>query len=199
MIYRTIKSSPLNQSVVTLVDMKAFLRVDDDEEDDLISALAVAATAYVETATNRALLQQEYQLFLDQFPCGGYFYLPNPPLSSVTSITYRDYNDATQTMSSNDYGVDQGSGTDSRVYLKSGAAWPSDVVNELDAVKVTYVAGYGVASTVPGGLKVAVKQLVAHWFENREGVVLGVTPSEVPFAVQALINQNKLMTVPYAV
>lgn len=30
--------------------------------------------------------------------------------------------------------------------------------------------------------------LIGHWFENREAVVIGSTPSELPMAVQALIS-----------
>jgi len=40
---------------------------------------------------------------------------------------------------------------------------------------------------VPEPLLQAMKLLVGHWFENREGVLIGVTARELPLAVQSLI------------
>ena len=39
------------------------------------------------------------------------------------------------------------------------------------AVKVTFTAGFGDASTIPDDLKAAVKLLIGHWYEHREAVV----------------------------
>lgn len=39
----------------------------------------------------------------------------------------------------------------------------------------------------PAPLKEAVRQLVAHWYENREASLVGVTAEEIPFGVFDLI------------
>lgn len=36
--------------------------------------------------------------------------------------------------------------------------------------------------------KAACLLLIGHWYENRQAVVLGTPPSEVPFAVKALLD-----------
>jgi hypothetical protein len=40
-------------------------------------------------------------------------------------------------------------------------------------------------------LKQAVKMLVGHWYENREPAVIGTIVTQLPFAVQSIINLNK--------
>lgn len=66
-----------------------------------------------------------------------------------------------------------------------GQIWPI-VRQQLEAVQVTYVAGFGGLYTVPDAIKTAIKMLVAHWYENREAVTPGPL-SPVPMAVEALL------------
>ena len=44
------------------------------------------------------------------------------------------------------------------------------------------------AETMTGIEKAACLLLIGHWYENRQAVVLGTPPSEVPFAVKALLD-----------
>ena len=44
------------------------------------------------------------------------------------------------------------------------------------------------AETMTGIEKAACFLLIGHWYENRQAVVLGTPPSEVPFAVKALLD-----------
>ena len=44
------------------------------------------------------------------------------------------------------------------------------------------------AETMTGMEKAACLLLIGHWYENRQAVVLGTPPSEVPFAVKALLD-----------
>jgi uncharacterized phiE125 gp8 family phage protein len=58
----------------------------------------------------------------------------------------------------------------------------------LNAFEVAFTAGYGdEASDVPEPLRHAIKLLVAHWFEQREPVVLGAAAQEVPATVAGLL------------
>lgn len=43
---------------VTLSELKAFARIDDDHDDDLVASLGIAAREYVETATGRTYDQE---------------------------------------------------------------------------------------------------------------------------------------------
>ena len=44
------------------------------------------------------------------------------------------------------------------------------------------------AETMTGVERAACLLLIGHWYENRQAVVLGTPPSEVPFAVKALLD-----------
>jgi uncharacterized phage protein (predicted DNA packaging) len=44
---------------------------------------------------------------------------------------------------------------------------------------------------VPADLRQAVLMLVGHWYENREATLVGVSADEVPFGVQAIIDQHR--------
>lgn len=44
------------------------------------------------------------------------------------------------------------------------------------------------AEAMTGIEKAACLLLIGHWYENRQAVVLGTPPSEVPFAVKALLD-----------
>lgn len=41
-------------------------------------------------------------------------------------------------------------------------------------------------------VRAAMLLLIGHWYSNREAVVIGQTPSEVPFAVEALLQPYKI-------
>ncbi len=65
--------------------------------------------------------------------------------------------------------------------------------------RVTYNAGYTAGVTdewsAPEDIKQAVIMLVGHWFENREGVVVGTITTDVKLGVEALIDGHTRMAV----
>lgn len=183
-----------NVEPVDLAEAKLHLRVDATADDMLIENLIRAAREYVEDATGRALIDQTWQLDLDGWPSVGYIELPRPPLSSVSSVKYTDSAGVEHTFSAEHYGVDVGS-EPGRVVLGYGKTWPSVTLWPISPIKITYVAGYGaMASTVPACLRQAVLLLVGHWYENREGVVIGQGFAQLttPFAISSLINLSKV-------
>lgn len=123
-------------------DAKTHLRVTAGDNDTYISKLITGARKYVEGQTGRALINQTWDLYVDQFPYGSnWITIPKAPLSSVSAITYVDTAGATQTLSTSVYTVDTDS-TPARVYLAYNQTWP-DIRTQYKAVKVRFVAGYG--------------------------------------------------------
>jgi uncharacterized phage protein (predicted DNA packaging) len=51
------------------------------------------------------------------------------------------------------------------------------------------------AETMTGVEKAACLLLIGHWYENRQAVALGTPPSEVPFAVKALLDIRRKVPV----
>jgi uncharacterized phiE125 gp8 family phage protein len=159
----------------------------DTYHDEHLSRLITAARQYVEERTNRALVTQTWDLFLDELPYTDSIWLPKPPLQSVTSLKYYDASGVQQTWSSANYIVST-SREPGRIALAYGISWPS-VQARPDAVVVRFVCGYGTQSSIPERLKAAMLLLVAHWFEHRAEVVSVGQVSTVPTAAESLIEQ----------
>ena len=153
---------------LSLVEVKQHLRLTHDSEDALLVLYLQAARDYVERVTRRQLLPATYTLKLDAFG-GRAIALPRPPLQSVTSIAYLDTAGASQTLAATVYGVDTAS-EPGRVYLKYGQSWPS-TYSQLQAVTITYIAGWTGDTTLPHGLKMALLLLMGHLYEHREATV----------------------------
>ena len=52
-------------------------------------------------------------------------------------------------------------------------------------------AGDAPVSTVPAALKECVCQLAAHWFENREAVLVGVSAQPLPHGLDDIIREYR--------
>jgi len=173
---------------LTLSELKLHLRVDNSAEDALITSYGVAARQMVEDECWIALMPQTWDYFLDGWPAGDAFELPRPPLTSVTSITYRDADGVTHTFASANYRVDTG-GDLGRVVLRPGAVWPSAALDTGSPVAVRFVAGYANAAATPALAKAAIYLLVGDLYAQREAAAgaLTLTPT-----VQRVMNLLKI-------
>jgi uncharacterized phiE125 gp8 family phage protein len=173
---------------LSLSDAKDHLIISDSLHDDLINSAITAARDWVEIHTGRCLINQTWEIALDEFPAE--IELVKIPVSSITSVKYIDSDGVEQTITSTNYGIDDYS---PRHWLipASGYTWPS-TLDSANAVKVRYVAGYGAASTdVPAPIIQALKLLVGDFMENRENTVIGVSVSST--------DTVKMLLAPYRV
>ena len=154
---------------VTLTEMKVYLRVDDDDDaqDSVIAGLVKAARLLVEGASRRVLIEQRWRVVLDRWPKGGVVLLPLSPLISVESIKVFDAKGAATDVATG--AIDSDRFSDPPRIAVTDAPEPGKARN---GIAIEVLAGYGgTAEAVPAGLRLAVKILVAHWFENRGDVV----------------------------
>lgn len=200
--------------VVTLVEAKAHSRVLSDAEDGLITSYIAAATLAVEKYLTRKLITQTIVAFMDEFPAVGggawwdglrqgtpsstgitsdvSIHLDLLPVQSVSEVAVFNDADVETVFSATEYRVDDhDSDLRARISLVEGGVWPSDL-RPTNAVKITYVVGYGAAVSVPEDIKLAIKELVGHWCINREAVS-DTTLKEVPLQYRFLIDQYKQM------
>src|SRR3954463_8761749 len=70
---------------VTLADAKAYLRVDNDDDDAVISALIAGARSHIEAQTRRALITQTWRLVRDVWPGDRRIAVVPSPLQQVTA------------------------------------------------------------------------------------------------------------------
>lgn len=176
---------------ISTAEAKAWLRVDDSDDDTLIDALVVAARRSFEEATNRSIISTVWKLRLDQFPSGP-IWLPRSPVSAVASVSYEDEDGETQTWSDTLYEVDL---FDIVTTIRpiNGESYPGTKV-QIQAVTVTFTAGYGVAgSDVPDDILTALKLILATFYEHRESVIVGTSFQEFP-TLQRLIWPHKVVS-----
>ncbi|QRM28155.1 head-tail connector protein [Microvirga sp. VF16] len=162
---------------ITLGEMKAYLRVDDDDgmQDDLIAGLIKAARLMIEAASRRILIEQRWRVVLDRWPAGGTILLPLSPLIAVDGIKVRDASGTVTDVPASAFEADMLSDPP-----RIAATHAPEPGRPRNGISIELRAGYGTASeAVPAPLKLAIRILVAHWFENR-GDVIGeqILPSE---------------------
>lgn len=173
---------PPSRSVVEYTDLAAQLRIGGSDEGVLLSELLGVATRHCEALTWRQFLTATWVYKLDRFPCERELYIPRPRLQATDfSVQYVDGNGVTQTWDSEDYQLD----TDTepgRLSPAYGTTWPTTRC-VLNAVRITFKAGYGDPEHVPAPIHHAIKILAGFLFENR-----GVDASQAPPAVWHLLD-----------
>jgi hypothetical protein len=122
---------------------------------------------------------------------GGEISIPRAPLIQnaslgIDSIKYVDTAGATQTLDPTLYMVDpQSDDNPVRILPAYGKVWPATRY-QPNAVTIQFQVGYADAAHVPARIKLAIKQTVADWFNNRDAVVV-----DARVAVQQLPNAAK--------
>lgn len=157
---------------VSLVEAKAFLRLDADIEDALVTTLIAAARLHLEATTGRALVRQSWRAVLDRWPADRVVTLPVAPLIELDEIRVFDVQDDEQVISLGQFQAETGVAPARLLLPATIDGMP--VLRERLGIEIDYVAGFGDAADVPADLKQALLALVAHWFEHRDlGVVAG--------------------------
>ena len=188
-IYRTMAGGSVYYLLTTVADNTTTTYTDNVADSSLgagapsvnttadptISALIRAVRQYAEQETGRYLITQTLDAYLDEFPrYENQIFNKDirlPPLQSVSEITYTDSTGVTQTLPTDEYRVDQYS-EPARITPAYGYSWPTTLC-QSNAVKIRFIAGYGLASSVPDGIKQWMLLRIATLYENRSEIVIG--------------------------
>lgn len=187
-ITRTVAAE--TEEPVTVDEFKSHVRADNDDEDILLEAYLKAARRGIEEECTTALVPTTCVLRLDRFPqdgCYGEIELRIKNVTSVTSIQYTDTNGANQTLSSSAYSVNIYD-TPARIRPAYGTAWPS-TRDTMNAVTVTFAAGYLTPDLVPFTTKAALQLLAAELHDKREPTVTETIIAKVPALESLLISE----------
>jgi hypothetical protein len=195
---------------LTLAKARKYLRFDDDDtgtdDDDDILDFITAARLECEHINDRSFITTTWKLTLDYLPFSTYggivgpalfgfpsldlaaddgaIYLPKPPLIGVQSITYIDQGGTVRSM---DLSPSAGQviispGTPGRIAPGFNQFFPFSRPT-IAAVDITFTAGYGPnPSDVPRSVALAMRMLVAHYYEHRS------SNAEIPEAVERLLR-----------
>lgn len=212
MKYRlALKTAPTSEPVTT-DEAKLHFHETDTVQDSVIAEMITSAREQAEDFTSRGFLPQTFTMYLDAFPgsggrvIGSYPYnpeswglvqilltsygaieMPRAPLIQndtlgIDFIKYVDTTGVQQTLDPTLYQVDPQSDNDPvRVFPAYGKVWPA-TRPQTNAVTIQFQVGYTDAAHVPGRIKLAIKQTVAAWYNNRDATVVGVSgsPQELP-------------------
>lgn len=155
---------------------------DDSAFIDEIIAAAVERLDGPEGLLNRALITQQWRVEMPRFP--SLIRIPLARCRQVDAIAYVDEAGENHSLDPASY-VISGLHTD-RCFVRpvAGTSWPESEVGNLEAVSVTFTSGFGDdAGDVPAPLRLAVMQMVAASYADREGA--GQLP---PAAISAVTD-----------
>ena len=165
---------------VTLVEVKALLRIDNSAEDTLLNALISAARGQAEQELGRALTTARWERVLDAFPCDdSAIRLGWPTVTSIVSVKYIDTAGTLQTMPSTDYSLDADYLPGWVAPSASVLSWPA-TLDTANAVRVQFDVGWAEGSAVPEDIKSWIKMRVAALHKFREPIAAGVSIAELP-------------------
>lgn len=175
--------------VESLNDLKAFMKVDESADDDLITFLFKAAARAIERYTQSYLLTQTWEYSFD-IPNGisnattpwfngvrdgvdsffqhglDYIELNKTPVQSIESFKYYSRDNTENTLATSVYRLDN-SQSPARVILNDGQSWPVNV-RDRNSYVIQVSLGYGDAATdLPEDLRTALRAQVLHMYDNR--------------------------------
>lgn len=175
-------TAPANEPV-TLVDVKAHLRVFFTDDDAYLEALIKAATSHFDGyqgILNRCIVSQEWQVTRCDW-CRKIETIFTD--TTAAEIKYFDQEGAEQTVDLVSYSV-----YPDYIRFNNDFVFPDLDTDRDDRISITTTHGY---ATVPESLALAIKILIAHWYRNREPVTFGGIPAKIPHSVDALIAPHR--------
>lgn len=173
---------------VSWEEMQTHGKIEEESDQTYVETLISAATTWLDGATGWLGRSLGVQV-LEFAGCGwpqSVLCLPFEPIIEVVSVNYIDPNGDEQSLP---------------------LPFPDDVSDLPDVrgnpgdVRIRYRAGYGKQdpddplkwiNTVPDPIRVAVMMLVSQWYENRQGLTVGQTVGELPFAVRVLVQPYRV-------
>ncbi|WAP67224.1 head-tail connector protein [Jiella pelagia] len=174
---------------VTLDEIKRHLRIDHDDEDDLIGLYLDAAVGHLDGLSGtltRCLVNQVWRQDFHRFRHRFDLAFPNVSDASVAYLDAAGNDIATTHV----WALQQDEGEDAHVSLDVSAAAPSG----LETIRVTYTAGYGAivegeANPVPGPIRSAILLMVGDLYRFRETAEAGGAPSvQMSLTVERLLS-----------
>ena len=177
---------------ITLGDAKHFLRVEHDDDDDIITALIAGSRIHVETQTRRALITQSWRLTRDLWPETGCVPLLPVPVKTLDAVRVYKSDGTTLALDLAGFTLDK---NDAPARLSFIHGVPPAPARRAAGIEIDISCGYGNAgANVPEPLRQAIRLLVAHWYENRGLIAAGSAVAVLPQSVAALIAPYRVLS-----
>lgn len=214
--YSYTVTEPPAKLPVSLATAKQYLKVTSTADDNLITIFIGTATSYAEGFTRRDFITRTYETFRDFFSDsvseGYYTFGGNPVLGatgindsgnvgfelrrsaliSVDQIQYLSAGVLTTVDSTTYYNTFE---TDySEVLTEPGSNWPDDADRRLQAITITFKAGFGDDDTdMPAWVTDGILKHVANMYTNRGDCACGdASGGFLPLRAKSLYLQNRI-------
>jgi uncharacterized phiE125 gp8 family phage protein len=169
------------EAILSLEECKGHLRVDGDEEDDLIAALRDASIDFVERYCSVKLMLTAGMVWSAvRFPghATRSIQLTISPVREITAVSWLSASGQPGTALPASLRIT----ANGDVLPAIGSNWPALVGGDAT---IEFTAGYDPGKAPPSLLS-AVRMFLGHLYKNREAVTDRGTEGEVPFGVRQL-------------
>ena len=201
---KTVLVTSATGEPITLNEVKQHLRISTastaEGDEEVLNALIKASRERIEDITNRKIMKQTWDCYYDNWPASGIIDIPYTPLISVkstsTGITYKNSDGDTTTLSSTKWLIDSVS-EPGKIHLDYSESWPSETLHNVNPVRIRAMVGYGTTSaggttTIPNQIKLGMKLLIGHWFENRENSIVQQSIQDIPNGTKILLQSLRV-------
>lgn len=180
------QTSAPSTNPITTAEAKEHARITISAEDTWIDKYIASATKLFEAHIGRQMVTATWRMKMRRFPAWT-IRMSWPPFASVTTLAYVDTAGTSQTLVlTTDYVIE----TDSEpgiIEPAYGKTWPA-TRSQTGAVTITYLAGYGTASSVPDLFKTAIAQGVVD-LDNHRG-----TPRQGTIGKETMLQWDAIVT-----
>ena len=182
--------TPAADELITVDEVKKHLRVLHNEEDDLIGVYLLAAIENFQEFTGRVISKSTWSLTFDKFPVNGIVEIARCKVIEVKTISYIDTSGESQELNVQEVRLDAAS-EPARLTPAFGKTFP-ETANVINAVSISFEAGYISATKLNKLDKAAIFLMAAHWYRNRSTVEVGKTANEVPRTSEDIMQMRKI-------
>ena len=166
--------------VVTLVEAKNYARIDISTDDDIITSMIKSAREKCEAIINRDIVAKTRSVFMSNMSSSGEYdelyarrtkyTIPYAPIASIESVETQASDGSLSAISYDSYGLDD-------KYIELSASSNKNI-------KIAYTT----SGMTNDDLKLAIKQLVATYYDNRSDFVTGISINEIPSNVKSILS-----------
>jgi uncharacterized phiE125 gp8 family phage protein len=178
--------------IFTIEEAKRHLRIEDEEQDQVLDQILAAVNARLDGPAAIGVLPIARRNFVGLGPMAPAVRCeagPDAALVKVEAMRAGAYVDVSAA-----YTLREARDMTCLVRLKTGEALPQADVDE-EAMRITLACGYAAdAAAVPAPIKQAALLMTAHWFENRGAAAFGGGFGELPMGVMALLRPYRRAT-----
>lgn len=169
------KVVPPSQEPLTLDQIKSFLRIDHDIEDQLLRSLLASATLHIEKCMERSLLTQTWEVI---YKCQNnkYMFLPMGPVQEIELLQFYTQNNEYLEIDSSNYSISL-----DKNYINFNTLFVADQLH------IRYKAGFAnTPEHIPEDIQIALLTYITTMYENRSGF------TDIPKLSLAVCKKYKL-------